>query len=157
MATVHDVDVDSFCRLWSLEAVCRILPAIYVDSYATIQTAQQYNAQYDFTKVLLCHARVHVMADRFQATALEELAIYKMHQFLSNIIASGQSHLGDLVSILDCVYNTTGLESSMGPSRDLLAQHAAGEVRSRMEGKEFQDFLSGNGSFAYGSELEAVK
>jgi hypothetical protein len=129
--------------------VTEVFPVIIRDTFPGTEPAEDCDTEYDFTEVLLCHARVYCMADRFQVPRLKELAIYKLCMLLRHIVDSSHCYVSNLVSLLDYVYgHTMDLESTSEPLRDLLAHYVAWDFRSRMGEEDFRVYLAENGAFA---------
>jgi hypothetical protein len=113
-----------------------------------VEPAGDNGIQYDFAEVLLCHARVYSMADRFQIPKLKELAVHRIYTVLRHVEDTDHCYLGNLVSLLDYVYvHTMDLKSTKEPLRDLLAHYAALHFRELMEGADFKAYLAQNGEF----------
>jgi hypothetical protein len=124
-------------------------PVITTDTFPGAGPAKDCDKKCDFTEVLLCHARVYCMADRFQVPRLKELAIYKLYMLLRQIIDSSDCYVSNIVSLLGYVYgHTAELESTSEPLRDLLAHYVAWDFRSRMGEEDFRVYLAENGAFA---------
>lgn len=71
----------------------------------------------DYNEVLLCHAQLYVLADRFFVPDLKALAIKNLHEALvPENFTLYKSRVGDIVALLDYVYKNTNMSESSSAS-----------------------------------------
>jgi hypothetical protein len=110
--------------------------------------AEESYTGYDFTDVLLRHARVYTLADRFQTQALKDLALCKMHRVLKELIVSDDWYIEDIVSLVEHTYeNTADLQKGKEPLRNILAHYAACDFRRLMQHQGFREYVTKGGPF----------
>lgn len=131
-----------------MKPLTEAFPVVPRGTFASTEPAGDDDTKGDSTEVLLCHARVYSMADRFQVPGLKELAVYKIYMLLRQIDDSDDCHVSNLVSILDFVDgHTIDLESTKEPLRDLLPRYVAWDFRGHMEEEDFKAYLAKIGAF----------
>ena len=102
----------------------------------------------DYTEVFLCHARLYVFAEKYDIRPLRKLALHKLQRTLSVFIVY-KDRIGDLTSLIRYSYdNTSDLENSSEPLRDMISQYAASVLYRQLAfDKQFQETLKDYGSF----------
>jgi hypothetical protein len=124
-------------------------PTIVEAAFPSLEPAVEgSDTKYDVTDVLLCHARVYTLADRFQTQALKDLALCKMHRVLKALIMSDDWYIEDIVSLIEYSYeNTAGLQRGKEPLRNILAHYAACDFRRLMQQQGFREYVMKGGPF----------
>lgn len=120
------------------------------DSESTFQARKNGESCEDYTEVFLCHARLHVFADKYDITPLKRLSLHKLHQTLVNFKLYDK-RIGDVVALIRYSYsneNTADLPGSIDDLRQLVIQYAACVVEDLRQNSELESLLEQPGPLA---------
>ena len=104
--------------------------------------------QEDFSEVFLCHAYLHVFADKYDIQTLKVLALEELHATLADFILR-QECTGDILNLLRYVYKEAPEQPNKTEDlRTLMTQYMESEFGMLVKDKTFGIFLSeNNGDF----------
>jgi hypothetical protein len=105
--------------------------------------------EYDFTPVLLAHARLYTFADMRLVHPLKELALHKLHTTLVNLKVQ-QERIGDVLQLARYTYDNGPGRSDTGVVNDLrqlVVEYMACEVGVIGKHPAFKTLLEEGGEF----------
>ncbi|KAI9151504.1 hypothetical protein HJFPF1_08708 [Paramyrothecium foliicola] len=90
------------------------------------------------------HAKVYVLADRYDVTGLLNISFEKLHQALADYVIS-EENVGDIVTLLYfCFQETQNVPEKL---QEVVAHFAACNVEDLWKSSDFQDLVESCGSF----------
>jgi hypothetical protein len=102
----------------------------------------------DYTDIFLAHARLYVLADRYDIPALRKLSVQKLRLNLVHFKLFSEG-VGDIAALLEYAYtNTIDGHGSMDVLRDLVSDYAACHMETIGESPEFLALLEQPGTLA---------
>jgi len=89
----------------------------------------------DDNSILLCHARLYVLGDKYGIDSLTSLVLHKLHKSLVQIHLSN-SRVGDVLQLARFIYQNTEAHSE-NPLRDLATSYIAANIHSFGKSADF--------------------
>ena len=99
-----------------------------------------------YTEVLLSHAAVYVLADRFLMPGLKQLALHKLHKTLV-CFKLFPERVSDVVALLKYTYDKTGHKDPIDELRDVVLDYATWALEDLQADESFNELLRGGGDF----------
>lgn len=99
-----------------------------------------------YTEVFLSHAKLYVLADKYDIPVLRKLSLHSLYETLVHFTLY-QDRIGDVVSLVRYSFENT-IESDK--LRSLLVGYCACFAKELSKGEEFQELMSECPDFAYG-------
>ncbi|KAM0280234.1 hypothetical protein ACHAQH_004192 [Verticillium albo-atrum] len=101
----------------------------------------------NYSEEFLCHARMYVFADCYGISALQSLALQKLHHVLKQF-ALFEERIGDVAKVVQyCYENTPSLSARKDALRRLIGLYAACAVRVLWTSQEFVDAVGQDTEF----------
>ena len=112
------------------------------------QNALQTTHEEDFSEVFLCHAYLHVFADKYDIQTLKVLALEELHATLA-VFTLHQERTGDILNLLRYVYKEAPEQANeMEDLRTLMTQYVESEFVTLVKDETLGTYLSeDNGEF----------
>ena len=107
-----------------------------------------HQEQEDFSEVFLCHAHLHVFADKYDIQMLKVLALEELHATLA-VFTLHQERTGDILNLLRYVYKEAPEQANkMEDLRTLITQYVESEFGTLVKDVTLGKYLSeGDGEF----------
>ena len=122
------------------------LPAAITDYADKCRPQGNTSYEQDFTPVFLGHARLYVLADKYDIELLKALALNKLHETLCKFYLS-KARYGDVVELVRYAYESTPSRMPRDALRELAIQYV-GEAREVAKSEQGLNLIEQNGQFA---------
>ena len=107
------------------------------------------SSRQDFTPVFLGHARLYVLADKYDVQPLKELVLHKLHQTLKSF-SIYTARVVDLINLVRFAYSdesTPTYNDRVDDLRKLVVHYVATTLESIAESEPFMELLQDGGDF----------
>lgn len=95
----------------------------------------------DYTEIFICHARLYVFVDKYDAGRLKDLSLHMLQRTLTEFTLHDEQ-IGDIINLLRYSYsNTTDRPESINHLRLLVVHYSACVVEDLLRSNEFQLLL----------------
>lgn len=127
-------------------------------TFLNLPQPQPNQSEYeDYTEVFLCHAYLHVFADKYGIQSLKVLALEELHATLAAFTLH-QQRTSDIVTLLHYVYSKAPRQSNEKEDlRTLVMQYVECEIDTFLKDDDLRDHLLGNEGAILGDFLKVVK
>ncbi|PTB63665.1 hypothetical protein BBK36DRAFT_1125998, partial [Trichoderma citrinoviride] len=99
-----------------------------------------------YTQVFLCHAKLYVLADKYDIPELRKLSLHNLHETLIHFTLY-HDRIGDIISLVRYSFENTVEHDKL---RSLLIQYCACYTKEITKGKDLQELITECPDFAYG-------